>query len=38
MPHETEVVQAPFWHGPIARHHRRRHAYAMWGVLARRLL
>ncbi|WP_396625455.1 uridine diphosphate-N-acetylglucosamine-binding protein YvcK [Luteitalea sp.] len=38
MPHETEVVQAPFWHGPIARHHRRRLAYAMWGVLARRLL
>ncbi|BCS34341.1 hypothetical protein TBR22_A35710 [Luteitalea sp. TBR-22] len=38
MPHGTEVVQAPFWHGPIARHHRRRLAYAMWGVLARRLL
>lgn len=38
MPRETEVVEAPFWHGPIARHHRRRLAYAMWGVLARRLL
>ncbi len=38
MPAGVEVVQAPFWSGPIARHHRRRLAYAMWGVLARRLL
>jgi uncharacterized cofD-like protein len=38
MPAGVEVVQAPFWNGPIARHHRRRLAYAMWGVLARRLL
>jgi hypothetical protein len=38
MPAGVEVLQAPFWHGPIARHHRRRLAYAMWGVLARRLL
>jgi len=38
MPPGVEVVEAPFWHGPIARHQRRRLAYAMWGVLARRLL
>lgn len=38
VPPETEVVQGPFWTGSIARHHRRRLAYAMWGVLARRLL
>jgi uncharacterized cofD-like protein len=38
VPPETEVVQGPFWMGSIARHHRRRLAYAMWGVLARRLL
>jgi hypothetical protein len=38
MPAGVEVVEAPFWNGPIARHHRRRLAYAVWGVLARRLL
>ncbi len=38
MPAGVEVVQGPFWNGPIARHHRRRLAYALWGVLARRLL
>jgi uncharacterized cofD-like protein len=38
VPPQTEVVQGPFWTGRIARHHRRRLAYAMWGVLARRLL
>lgn len=38
MPSCVEVVEAPFWNGPIARHHRRRLAYAVWGVLARRLL
>jgi uncharacterized cofD-like protein len=38
MPPGVEVVEAPFWTGPIARHQRRRLAYAMWGVLARRLL
>jgi uncharacterized cofD-like protein len=38
VPPETEVVQGPFWTGSIARHQRRRLAYAMWGVLARRLL
>jgi uncharacterized cofD-like protein len=38
MPAGVDVVEAPFWTGPIARHHRRRLAYAVWGVLARRLL
>ncbi len=38
MPPGVEVVQGPFWNGAIARHQRRRLAYAMWGVLARRLL
>jgi uncharacterized cofD-like protein len=38
VPPQTEVVQGPFWTGTIARHHRRRLAYAVWGVLARRLL
>lgn len=38
VPPETEVVQGQFWTGSIARHQRRRLAYAMWGVLARRLL
>ena len=38
VPASVEVVEAPFWHGPIARHQRRCLAYAMWGVLARRLL
>ena len=38
MPSSVEVVEAPFWTGSIARHHRRRLAYAMWGILARRLL
>jgi uncharacterized cofD-like protein len=34
----TSVVTAPFWTGVYARHHRRRLAYALWGVLAKRLL
>jgi uncharacterized cofD-like protein len=34
----TDVVTAPFWTGVYARHHRRRLAYALWGVLAKRLL
>lgn len=38
VPQAVEVVQGAFWNGAIARHHRRRLAYAMWGVLARRLL
>jgi uncharacterized cofD-like protein len=35
---ETEVVAGEFWFGSIARHHRRRLAYAVWGILAQRLL
>jgi len=38
IPSGTELVQGPFWSGAIARHNRRRLAYATWGVLARRLL
>jgi uncharacterized cofD-like protein len=34
----SDVVSAPFWTGKYARHHRRRLAYALWGVLAKRLL
>ncbi|MFN8060634.1 MAG: gluconeogenesis factor YvcK family protein [Vicinamibacterales bacterium] len=35
---QVELVAGDFWSGTIARHHRRRLAYAVWGVLARRLL
>jgi len=35
---DVEVVAGEFWTGQIARHDRRRLAYAVWGVLARRLL
>jgi uncharacterized cofD-like protein len=38
VPEGCEVVCAPFWSREIARHDRRRLAYALWGVLARRLL
>jgi hypothetical protein len=31
-------VTAPLWTGVYARHHRRRLAYALWGILAKRLL
>jgi len=33
-----EVVEGDFWHGEIARHARRRLSYAVWSVIARRLL
>jgi uncharacterized cofD-like protein len=33
-----DVICGPFWTGEIARHDRRRLAYAVWGVLAKRLL
>jgi uncharacterized cofD-like protein len=36
-PH-SHLVKGPFWTGEYARHDRRRLAYAVWGVLARRLL
>jgi len=38
MPNETEVVTGEFWCGEIARHDRRRLAYAVWAALARRLM
>ncbi|MCL4814847.1 MAG: YvcK family protein, partial [Vicinamibacteraceae bacterium] len=34
----TEVIEAPLWTRDIARHDRRRLAYAVWSVIARRLL
>lgn len=38
IPRGCEVICGDFWSGEIARHHRRRLAYAVWAVLARRLL
>jgi uncharacterized cofD-like protein len=38
VPSGTEVVTGHFWCQDIARHDRKRLAYALWGVLARRLL
>jgi uncharacterized cofD-like protein len=38
MPADCEVVEGEFWRHDIARHDRRRLAYAVWAVLARRLL
>jgi uncharacterized cofD-like protein len=38
VPPGTEVVTGHFWSQDIARHDRKRLAYALWGVLARRLL
>ena len=38
VPAGTEVVTGHFWSQDIARHDRKRLAYALWGVLARRLL
>jgi uncharacterized cofD-like protein len=38
VPSGTEVVTGHFWSQEIARHDRKRLAYALWGVLARRLL
>lgn len=38
VPPTCEVVTGEFWTGSIARHDRRRLAYAVWGVLAKRLL
>jgi uncharacterized cofD-like protein len=38
VPPGTEVVTGHFWCQDIARHDRKRLAYALWGVLARRLL
>ena len=38
IPDDCEVVTGEFWQGTFARHARRRLAYAVWGVLCRRLL
>jgi uncharacterized cofD-like protein len=38
IPTCCEVVEGDFWHGEIARHARRRLSYAVWSVIARRLL
>jgi uncharacterized cofD-like protein len=38
LPEHCEVVGGEFWTGDIARHDRLRIAYAVWSVLARRLL
>jgi uncharacterized cofD-like protein len=38
VPEGCEVVAGDFWRPEIARHDRRRLAYAVWSVLARRLL
>ena len=38
LPAHCEVVSGEFWTGDIARHNRRRLAYALWSVLSRRLL
>ena len=38
MPSDCEVIEGEFWRKEIARHDRRRLAYAVWAVLARRLL
>ena len=38
IPVSCEVVEGPFWDGEIARHTRRRLSYAVWSIIARRLL
>jgi uncharacterized cofD-like protein len=38
VPPGTEIVTGHFWGQDIARHDRKRLAYALWGVLARKLL
>ncbi len=38
IPPECEVVTGEFWSGDIARHDRRRLAYAVWSVVSRRVL
>ena len=38
IPDGCELVTGDFWQGSIARHARRRLAYAVWGVLVERLL
>ena len=38
VPTSCEIVEGEFWQGQIARHARRRLAYAVWSVLSPRLL
>jgi hypothetical protein len=38
VPDHCELVGGEFWTGDIARHDRRRLAYAVWSVLSRRIL
>ena len=38
LPPDAELVEGDFWQGSIARHDRRRLAFAVWHVLAQRLL
>lgn len=38
LPAGCELVEGDFWHDEIARHDRRRLAFAVWLILARRLL
>lgn len=38
LPPGCELVEGEFWSGEIARHDRRRLAYAVWSVLSKRLL
>jgi uncharacterized cofD-like protein len=38
LPDHCELVGGEFWTGEIARHDRRRLAYAVWSVLSQRLL
>jgi uncharacterized cofD-like protein len=38
MPPATQIVEAAFWRGPIARHDRWRLRAAVWAILAERLL
>ena len=38
LPHDCELIEGRFWGREIARHDRRRLAYAVWGCLAQRLL
>jgi hypothetical protein len=38
VPAGCEIVEAPLWNQRIARHDRRRLAYSVWTVLAKRML
>src|SRR3954451_8107451 len=38
VPSDCEVIEGEFWQQDIARHNRRRLSYAVWAVLARKLL